>query len=122
MRISYNEAAYILNYKQNHKFKRYLVAWTLKMSVLHGYIFYEVECKIAWWFFILSYIPVSIITLLWCMWDSGIKEYELYKRDVVYCSFYENDSYYDSYCDSRAKRAKEIYDKHYNKDIDKTKK
>ena len=118
MRISYDEAAYILNYKQNHKFKRYLGVWTFNTSVRHGRIFYEIECKIAWWFFILSYIPVSIITLLWCVWDGGIKKYELYKRDVIYCSFYEEDGRYDS----RAQRAEEIYDKHYKKHIDKTKK
>ena len=104
MKISYNEAAYILDWKQNHKFTKYLGVWKIIKSEYGGF---HIKCDVRWWFYILAYIPVNIINLFCYMWDGGISEYELWKRNCVHYVF-------DKYS-IPAQKANEICNKHIDK-------
>jgi hypothetical protein len=53
------------------------------------------------------FIPVHIFKFFWCLWDGGLKEFEIESRFINYHHLYESDS---PYCDYY-KKAKEILEK-----------
>ena len=62
---------------------------------------------IGWFAYLLIFIPVHIFKLFWCLWDGGLKEFEIEGRLITYHYLYKSDSpYYDYY-----KKAKEILKK-----------
>lgn len=72
MEISYNQAAYILRYKQNHWFEKHCCNWALCKQNENAMTLY---CHVKMWIYILLFIPNCLIHLGWCLWDGGLKEF-----------------------------------------------
>lgn len=90
MRITHSQAAYILNWKKPHRFAKYCGVWSVE-PVEDGHYGYYISCKIKWWIYLLLIVPVSIIEIVWSMWDGGLKYYrpsgrEVCKDTIVVCS------------------------------------
>ena len=49
-----------------------------------------------WWFYILMFIPAHLLQVVLCIWDGGLKEFEIEKRNVQY-------DYVDKWTDSHEK-------------------
>lgn len=78
-KISYIDAAYILNYKQRHLREKYLCNWYMELRNCNvGFM----ECRLKWWTYILLFVPVHILKFLYCLWDGGIKEFEIESRTL----------------------------------------
>ena len=65
------------------------------------------EIKIGWLGYLLMFIPVHIFKLFWCLWEGGLKEFDLEERNLTHYYSYESDS---PYCDYYRK-AKEILER-----------
>lgn len=73
-KIKYEELAYICNYKKNHPLEKYFCNWYISLNNPNeGYL----RCDQKLWFYILTFIPVHVLAFLYCIWDSGIKNFEL---------------------------------------------
>lgn len=90
-KISYNDAAYILRYKDNHWFEKYCCNWYIKLNNPNeGYI----RCEQKLWFYIVSFIPLNVIGFLFCLWDGGIKNYYIQPKVIhtfVSCGLTNDD-------------------------------
>lgn len=65
------------------------------------------EVKLGWFGYLLLFVPVHIFKFFWCIWDGGLKEFEIETRQIRYDYFYEADA---PYCDFY-KKAKEILER-----------
>ena len=83
MRITYNQASYIMHYTEPHKFEHYFCNYTIK-PLENGYF---ISCDMKWIVFILLYIPMLIVELINCLIFEGIINYILPTRKIIsYCS------------------------------------
>ena len=65
------------------------------------------EVKINWFSYLLVFIPVHIFKIFWCLWDGGLKEFEIEGRSLASHYLYEYGApFWDYY-----KKAKEILEK-----------
>ena len=55
------------------------------------------EAKVGWFAYLMMFIPVHIFKLVWCLWDGGLKEFEIEGRDLTYHYYYESDAPYSDY-------------------------
>lgn len=66
------------------------------------------DCQISWPVYLIIFIPVHLLQALCCMWDGGLKEFEICPPHLGYDIFFE-----DWGCNQQAyPRAKEIWEKH----------
>lgn len=103
-RITLKEWNYIGTRNAGAKWVRPLCVYTLE-EVLPGTI--KQEIKIGWVGYFLMFIPIHIFKFFWCLWDGGLKEFEIEGRNITYHYLYESDSLY---CDYYTK-AKEILER-----------
>ena len=83
MKITYNQASYIMHYTEPHKFEHYFCNWTVEPKDDGYYI----SCDMKWIVFILLYIPMLIVELINCLIFEGIINYILPTRNIIsYCS------------------------------------
>ena len=83
MKITYDQASYIMHHTQPHKFEHYFCNWTVEPKKEGYYI----SCDMKWIVFILLYIPMLIVELINCLIFEGIINYILPTRNVIsYCS------------------------------------
>lgn len=81
-KISYKDAAYIRkNSKPNFAFK-YLCSHTLTDGTEGGHC-YTIKSMVKMPFFLLLFLPIAIANVFVCMWDGGLKEYELPTQRVI---------------------------------------
>jgi len=74
MKISYEDAAYILNYKKHHKFEKYGCNWEITMGRdVEG----QIICSIKIWLYCLLFIPTCIFEVFLLIWDGGLKDFEI---------------------------------------------
>lgn len=78
MKISYNDATYILNYKKNHFFKKHFCNWKLDKRSDTAY---SIKCFMKWWIYVLIFIPAHLIDLFVALYDGGLKEFEIESRE-----------------------------------------
>lgn len=78
MKISYNDAAYILNYKKNHFFKKYFCNWKLDKKTDTAY---NIKCSMKWWMYVLIFIPGHLVDLFIALYNGGLKEFETEGRE-----------------------------------------
>ena len=78
-KISYNDVAYICRFKENHFFRKYFCNNYIWMNNPNTG---KMKCVIKIWFYILIFIPVSIIDFVCLLWDGGIKHFEIMSRNV----------------------------------------
>lgn len=38
------------------------------------------EQRVGWLLYLILFIPIHILQALWCMWDGGLKEFEINER------------------------------------------
>ena len=43
---------------------------------------YERRQQIKWWFYLLIFIPMHIVDLCFCIWDGGLKTFEIQKNRI----------------------------------------
>jgi len=77
IKISYDEAAYILCYGDPYIFEKFFCNHYLKQENKNSYTIY---CYIKWWFYILVFPITTLIHLAMCFWDGGLKEFEFEPR------------------------------------------
>ena len=83
MKITHNQASYIMHYTEPHRFQHYFCNYTIK-PLEDGYF---ISCDIKWIVFILLYIPMLIVELINCLIFEGIINYIMPTRNVTsYCS------------------------------------
>ena len=97
MKITYNDYRYILDLKKKPIFIQRLLRYDL--LVMGGTA--SVKASIPLWLYILLFIPAHLITLLMCLWDGGLKEFEFAPHTYSTWRFHKGDVPYE--------RAKEIY-------------
>ena len=96
MKITYNQASYIMHHTQPHKFEHYFCNYTIK-PLENGYF---ISCDMKWIVFILLYIPMLIVELINCLIFEGIINYILPTRNVI--------SYFSSKYDYATERIEEV--------------
>ena len=99
MKISYHEYKEILGLKKEH-FIQKLMNYEL---VFAGHGACTVKTYIPLWLYILAFIPMHLVVALICVWDGGLKEFEIQPRYLTRWSFFAGDAPYE--------RAKKIYEK-----------
>ena len=78
-KISFAQANYILRRKEKHSFERLFCDWKINVTSPNtGYI----TCTIKWWVYALLFLPVHLVTFIYCLWDGGIKEFRVQSREV----------------------------------------
>ena len=83
MKITHNQASYIMHYTEPHRFQHCFCNWTVEPKEEC----YFISCDIKWIVFILLYIPMLIVELINCLIFEGIINYILPTRNIIsYCS------------------------------------
>ena len=109
MKITYEEASYIRRYDKKHFMERYFYDWYIeKINDCSGYM----RLYMKWWFYILAFIPATILQILLCMWDGGLKSFCFQPRELDYSYVVGSSS---AGAESKIGRFKEIWNK-YNKE------
>lgn len=102
-RITRKEWEYIGIYNPAAKWLRPYCSYTLE-QIDHGG--FRRQCKIGWVMYLLMFIPFNLLQALCCMWDGGLREFEIEDRNIGY------DDLYPVGLNSKAyPRAKEIWEK-----------
>ena len=78
-KISYKDFAYLMNYKQRHPFIKYCCNCYLQERDASVLLTSRVKLPI----YILLFIPVQIIIFFYCLWDGGIKDYDIWGRTIT---------------------------------------
>ena len=76
-KISRKEWAEIGKYNYAAKWLQLLSSYTL-IKEEDGR--FKREQKVGWPLYFVLFIPVHLLQLLWCMWDGGLKEFEINQR------------------------------------------
>ena len=103
MTIKYKDAADILKFRKRHWWLKHTAVWKLSRTDEYNY---KLTCDIAWWFYILAYIPANLINVFIAMWDYGLKEFELTKRHFRTYNIHKTDGSFI--------RAELIYERYSN--------
>jgi hypothetical protein len=98
--ITRKEWEYIGKYNPAAKWLRPFCSYTLE-EIEGGY---RRQCKIPWLLYLLLFIPFHIVQALYCMWDGGLKEFEVECRHLDCDDIHE---IWDNY-----PKAKEVWEKH----------
>ena len=43
---------------------------------------FRLDCKIGWFMYLILFLPVHLLQLFVCMWDGGLKEFEVEGRHI----------------------------------------
>jgi hypothetical protein len=76
---------YIGKYNPAAKWLRPFCSYTLE-EIEDGY---RRVCKISWPVYLVILIPAHILQALYCMWDGGLKEFEVAGRHLGYDDIHE---------------------------------
>ena len=104
-RISQKEWEYIDEYNPAAKWVRPLCSYSLVKVEDNCF---RRECKISWPVYLILFIPCHLLQALWCMWDGGLKEFEIGKRNLSQDVYHENYGW----CKLDYSKAKEVWEKH----------
>ena len=99
-KITLNEWNYIGKYNPGAKWIRPFCSYTIKEIAGGDYIR---QIKIGWFGYLLMFIPVHIFKVFWCLWDGGLKEFEIEGRNLGYDELYYGSEFWE--------RAKEILER-----------
>lgn len=102
-RISRKEWEYIGKYNPAAKWLRPLCSYTLVKESDNEFIR---VCRISWPVYLLIFIPVHLVQFFYCMWDGGLKEFEIEGRHLGYDNIKEHGANEGAY-----PKAKEIWEK-----------
>ena len=82
MKITYDDAAYILGYKEDHPIRKHLLSWELRRLKSGGA---EINGYVKWPFYILIFIPYIIASTVYNIWDVGLRHGEYILDRNAYC-------------------------------------
>ena len=102
-KITREEWEYIGIYNPAAKWLRPYCSYTLEKIDSGGF---RRQCKIGWIMYLLMFIPIHLLQALCCMWDGGLREFEIESRHLGYDDLYPvglNNKAYP--------KAKEIWEK-----------
>lgn len=102
-RISRKEWEYIGKYNPAAKWLRPLCSYTLVKESDDKFIR---VCRISWPVYLLIFIPTHFLQALYCMWDGGLKDFEIEKRHLGSDNIREHGINEGAYA-----KAKEIWEK-----------
>lgn len=103
-RISQKEWEYIGKYNPGAKWVRPFCSYSIA-EYENGF---RRDCQISWPVYLIIFIPVHLLQALCCMWDGGLKEFEICPPHLGYDCYFE-----DWGCNQQAyPKAKEIWEKH----------
>lgn len=100
IKISLKDWTYIGQYNRVRLLLRKCCNYTLTQEDSGNF---KREQKIALWFYILAFIPMHLIDALLCMWNDGLKNFELQSRYIGFDIINKNTNSWN--------KAKEIYEK-----------
>lgn len=80
-KITRKDWEYIGKYNPAAKWLRPFCSYTLTELDKGGY---RRECRIGWPVYLLIFIPAHVLQALYCMWDGGLKEFEVAERYLGY--------------------------------------
>lgn len=104
-RISQKEWEYLGKYNYAAKWARPFCSYSIEKIDDNEY---HRNCDIGWFLYLVLFIPVHLLQALCCMWDGGLKEFEICPRHLGHDYFHE-----DWGCNQPAfPKAKEIWEKH----------
>jgi hypothetical protein len=103
-RISLNEWTSIGKYNPAAKWLRPLCKYTLTLREDGCFMR---ECKISWPVYLILFIPVHLLQALYCLWNGGLREFEIGPRHLGYNTF--NQRFLDDV--EPYNRCKEIWEK-----------
>lgn len=101
-KISMNDWTYIGKYNPAAKWLRPFCSYSLTKTD-NGFLR---SCKLSWLVYLLLFLPVHLFKLFVCMWDGGLKNFELEPRILDSESITENGLNFTRY-----PMAKEIWEK-----------
>lgn len=84
-KISLNDWTYIGKYNPAAKWIRPFCSYSLTEAGAYsadGNPDYRRDCKISWPMYLLLFLPVHLLQLLVCLWDGGLKEFEIAGRHL----------------------------------------
>lgn len=84
-KISLNDWTYIGKYNPAAKWIRPFCSYSLTETGAYspdGNPDYRRDCKISWPMYLLLFVPVHLLQLLVCLWDGGLKEFEIAGRHL----------------------------------------
>ena len=76
-KISYDEWQMIGKYNHAKPWLRKLCTYTLTKE---SDIKYRRDQCIPVWLYVVLFIPACVVQAVWCMWDGGLKDFELPER------------------------------------------
>ena len=77
-KISLNDWTYIGKYNTAVKWLRPLCTYTLTQTDKG----FRRDCKIGWFLYLLLFLPAHLIQLVYCLFDGGLKEFEIASRHL----------------------------------------
>lgn len=101
-KISMNDWTYIGKYNPAAKWLRPLCSYSLT-EIKDGF---RRDCKIGWPMYLLLFLPVHLIQLGVCLWDGGLKEFEIAPRCIGHDYITEHGENCGAYI-----KAKEIWER-----------
>lgn len=102
-RITLKEWEYIGKYNPAKSWIRPFCTYTLIKTDEHRF---RREVKVNLFIYLLLVIPLHFLKALYCLWDGGLKEFEIENRDLGFDRIEENGENYSIYPE-----AKEIWEK-----------
>ena len=81
IKIKHKEAIYILNFHKRHLFEKLFCVWHLQITCANAG---KLTCDMRWWFYILAFLPLHFLVLLGCLWNGGLRDFEILPRRFSY--------------------------------------
>jgi hypothetical protein len=78
-KITLKEWTEIGKYNAAKKWLRPLCSYTLIKEPDGSF---KREQRVGWPLYLILFIPVHVLQLLWCLWDGGLKEFEINERYI----------------------------------------
>lgn len=81
MKINYNTFSHLMGYKEPHRLMKITCFFNYDKCTLHnGGV---VTATMHWWSYLLLVVPVHIVKFFGCLWDGGLKNFEIEGRKLV---------------------------------------
>lgn len=76
-KIKYEDAAFLRSYKKPHWVEKWLCNWFIDLKNPNAGI---MKLCMKRWIYVILFIPMHLITFGCCLWDGGIKDFEIISR------------------------------------------
>ena len=101
-KISLKDWEYIGKYNPAAKWLRPFCSYTLTKTDKG----FRRDCKLSWLVYLLLFLPMHLLQVFACVWDGGLKEFEIEGRHLGHDNITEHGENYGCY-----PKTKEIWEK-----------